>query len=57
MSADAQCAVSLGQVLLGRVERCARCSVLVLSKYSVEYLFVVEVQVLLDDDLLPDEVA
>ncbi len=26
-------------------------------KYSVEYLFVVEVQVLLDVDVLPDEVA
>ncbi len=57
VNADAQCAISLDQVLLDRVECCALCSVPVLSKYSVEYLFIVEVQVLLDDDLLPNEVA
>ncbi len=57
MNADAQCAISLHQVLLDRVCCCALCSVPVLSKYSVEYLFVVEAQALLYVDMLPDKVA
>ncbi len=56
MNADAQCAISLDQVLLDRVWCCALCSAPVLSKYAAEYLFV-EDQALLDVDVLPDEAA